>query len=82
MLLASGAIFLWESRFTLEKYQSIPIHCPKCGKKVAEYDGRATINIIAHCLKCQKRIVFHPDTFVTEAKKIPPRQCSSGCEFR
>lgn len=57
------------------------IYCPKCGRKVATWDGKSTINLIVHCKKCKKRIVYHVDTGNTEIKNIPPRTTSSGMTF-
>lgn len=57
------------------------IYCPRCGRKVATYDGRSTINVIANCKKCKERVVYHVDTGETEIKPIPPRNTSSGMTF-
>lgn len=57
------------------------IYCPRCGRKVANYDGRSSINVIVHCKKCKMRVVYHVDTDITEIKKIPPRNTSSGMTF-
>lgn len=57
------------------------IYCPRCGRKVATYDGRSTINVIANCKKCRKRVVYYVDTKKAEIKPIPPRNCSSGKTF-
>ena len=57
------------------------IYCPKCKRKVAEWDGRSTINVIENCRKCNKRVVYYVDSGKTEIKDIPPRQCSSGMRF-
>lgn len=57
------------------------IYCPKCKRRVAEYDGKATVNIITKCRNCNKRIVYHIDTGETEIKEVPPRTTSSGMEF-
>ena len=34
------------------------IYCPKCGRKVATWDGRSTNNISVKCKKCNKLIVY------------------------
>lgn len=57
------------------------IYCPSCGRRVSQYDGRSTINVIARCKKCRKRVVYHVDTGETEVKPIPPRTTSSGMTF-
>ena len=59
----------------------ITIYCPKCGRRVAAWDGRSSINVIANCKKCRKRVVFHVDTGRTEIKDIPLRVSSSGMSF-
>lgn len=57
------------------------IYCPRCGRRVGQWDGRSSINVVAKCKKCMKRVVYHIDTKETEIKNIPPRQCSSGIRF-
>ncbi len=57
------------------------INCPACGDKVATWDGRSSMNVIANCKKCRKRIVYHVDTGETDIKDIPPRSTSSGMQF-
>ena len=57
------------------------IYCPRCNRRVAQWDGRSSINVIANCRKCNKRIVYHVDTMETEVKDIPPRVSSSGMTF-
>ena len=57
------------------------VYCPICHRKVGEYDGRSCMNVVVHCRKCWKRIVYHIDTGETEVKKIPPRNCGSGMTF-
>ena len=57
------------------------IYCPNCGRKVATWDGRSTINVIANCVNCVRRVVYHVDTGTTEIKDIPPRVSSSGMRF-
>ena len=57
------------------------IYFPKCGRKVATWDGRSTINIVDNCKKCRKRVIYHVDTEKTEIKDMPPRETSSGTRF-
>ena len=54
------------------------IYCPKCGRKVATWDGRSSINVATNCKLCKKRVVFYVDTMKTELKDIPIRAGSSG----
>ena len=61
--------------------ESKTIYCPKCGCRVAEWDVRSTINVIATCRKCRKRVIFHVDEGKIEVKNIPPRVTSSGMTF-
>lgn len=66
-------------------YEELPkkerkIYCPRCGRKVATWDGKAKTNIDAKCRKCGKLIVFHPDTEEVERKDMPPR-VASGIRF-
>lgn len=57
------------------------IYCPRCGRKVAVWDGRSSMNISVSCQKCRKRVVYHVDTGNTELKKIVQRTTSSGMTF-
>lgn len=57
------------------------IYCPKCGRRVLTWDGKATIDIAVNCKKCWKRIVFHPSNQLVEIKDIPRRNKSSGKRF-
>lgn len=57
------------------------IYCPKCNRRVAEYDGRSSSNVIVNCKNCKKRIVYHVDNGETEIKPIPPRESASGMVF-
>ena len=57
------------------------IYCPKCGRKVATWDGRSKNNVSAKCSKCKKLVVY--DTEIKEVKlvDVPPRIASSGMRF-
>lgn len=57
------------------------IYCPRCGRKVAAYDGKSTIDKIADCKKCHKRVIYRVATGETELKDIPVRATSSGKTF-
>ena len=73
------AFLLQEKRLLMAEPKTI--YCPKCGRKVATWDGRSTINVIAHCVNCVRRVVYHVDNGTTEIKDIPPRVSSSGMTF-
>lgn len=57
------------------------IYCPRCGSKVATWDGKSTMNVMAKCNKCRKRIVYYVDTGEIDIKDIPARSTSSGMRF-
>lgn len=57
------------------------IYCPLCKRKVAHWDRKSKIDVICKCKKCNIRVVYHVANGVTEAKKIPPREQSSGLNF-
>lgn len=57
------------------------IYCPRCGRRVTEWDGKSTIHPMAKCKKCKKVVVYRIDTGKTEIKSIPLRNCSSGMTF-
>ena len=54
------------------------IYCPKCRRKVATYDGRATINKIAKCKKCDLQVIYDVARDETTVKPLPKRETSSG----
>ena len=56
--------------------------CPRCGRGVAHYDGKSSINVIADCRYCKKRVIYDVETGETKAKDIPQRNTSSGMTFR
>ena len=57
------------------------IYCPKCGRKVAIWDGRSTNNISVKCKKCNKLVVYDVENEKAEVKEIPQRTTSSGMRF-
>ena len=57
------------------------IYCPKCGRRVATWDGRSTINISVRCKKCDKLVVYDVENEKTIIKEIPKRTTSSGMRF-
>ena len=61
--------------------KSKTIYCPKCGRRVATWDGKTSINPIGHCTKCNKRVVFVVETQETIIKDVPIRATSSGKTF-
>jgi DNA-directed RNA polymerase subunit RPC12/RpoP len=62
--------------------EALTVYCPKCGRKVAKYDGRSTIDIVVNCRKCSKQIVYRVATKKIEIADIPMRKTSSGITFR
>lgn len=63
------------------EYESKPIKCPWCRRKVATYDGRTTMDIRAACRYCRKLVVYHVGNGTTEIKELPERTESSGKRF-
>ena len=57
------------------------IYCPKCGRKVATWDGRSTINHSCSCKNCNKLVVYCVETGEAKLKEMPKRHCSSGMRF-
>lgn len=54
------------------------IYCPKCGRKVATWDGKSTIDIQVKCNKCKKLVVYKIDSEKAIIKDLPERSQSSG----
>lgn len=63
------------------EYKPKTIYCPRCGRKVATWDGRSSMPVIGKCKKCSKRVVYYVDNGETEIKDIPQRNCSSGVTY-
>lgn len=57
------------------------IRCPKCSRKVGEWDEKATVTLKYHCWKCNKTVVFDPETKETTVKPAQIRSTSSGAIF-
>lgn len=57
------------------------IYCPRCGRKVATYDGRSKINPTAKCGKCKKLVVYNIEKDKAVLKEVPNRTQSSGMRF-
>ena len=57
------------------------IYCPRCGRKVATWDGRSTMNISVKCKKCKKLVIYNVKNEKVEIKNIPQRTTSSGMIF-
>ena len=57
------------------------MYCSKCKKRVGAWDGKSTIDVICKCTRCNKRIIYHVASGVTETKELPPRTSSSGVNF-
>ena len=58
--------------------KSKTIYCPRCRRKVATYDGRATINKIAKCKKGDGQVIYDVTRDETTVKPLPKRETSSG----
>ena len=73
-------LFVWEEmRLLMAELKTI--YCPKCGRKVATWDGRSTINILVKCKKCNKLVVYDVESEEVKIKAIPQRTTSSGMRF-
>lgn len=57
------------------------IYCPRCGRKVATYDGKSSMNLITRCKHCRKQVIYDIKTEETRIKPLPPRTTSSGVTF-
>ena len=73
------AFLLQEKRLLMAKPKTI--YCPKCGRKVATWDGCSTNNISVKCNKCKKLVVYDVENEKAEIKAIPQRTTSSGMRF-
>ena len=74
-----ACFFIAEKRLLMADPKTI--YCPKCGRKVATWDGRSKNNVLSKCSKCRKLVVY--DTEIKEVKlmEVPPRIASSGMRF-
>ena len=73
-------LFVWEE-MRLLMAEPKTIYCPKCGRKVATWDGRSTINILVKCKKCNKLVVYDVESEEVKIKAITQRTTSSGMRF-
>lgn len=58
------------------------IYCPKCFRKLGEYDGRTTINVAVICRNCRREIIYDVSSGATLSKRLEPRKTSSGVTFQ
>lgn len=54
------------------------IYCPTCGRKVFVWDGKSTIVKSAVCKKCEKLVVWDPESGNIRLNPIPARTQASG----
>ena len=73
------AFLLQEKRLLMSEPKTI--YCPKCGRKVATWDGRSKNNISVKCNKCNKLVVYDVESKEVKIKAIPQRTTSSGMRF-
>ena len=73
------AFLLQEKRLLMSEPKTI--YCPKCGRKVATWDGRSANNISVKCKKCSKLVVYDVENEKSEIKTIPQRTTSGGMRF-
>ena len=73
------AFLLQEKRLLMAEPKTI--YCPKCGRKVATWDGCSTNNISVKCKKCNKLVVYDVENEKVKIKEIPQRTTSSGMRF-
>lgn len=57
------------------------IYCPQCHRRVAEWDGKYSGNIIAGCRKCHKKVVYYTNTGITDIKPWEQRKTASGMTY-
>lgn len=58
------------------------IYCPMCHRRVAQWDGKSTINpVIGNCKNCNKRVVYDLISEELTVKNKPLRATSSGMRF-
>lgn len=58
------------------------IYCPMCHRRVAQWDGKSTINpVIGNCKNCNKRVVYNLISEEVTVKNKPIRATSSGLTF-
>ena len=74
-----ACFLLQEKRLLMTEPKTI--YCPKCGRKVATWDGRSKNNISVKCKKCNKLVVYDVESEEVKIKAIPQRTTSSGMRF-
>lgn len=59
------------------------IYCPKCGHKVADYDGKSDFDIKVKCKneKCRSFVVYDVENDETSIAKEPLRATGAGLRF-
>lgn len=58
------------------------IYCPMCHRRVAQWDGKSTINpVIGNCKNCNKKVIYNLISEEVTVKNKPIRATSSGMTF-
>ena len=65
----------------MKETKPVTVYCPKCGRRVGEYDGKSSINLIAKCKHCRKQVIYNIETKETILKPLPARTTSGGLTF-
>lgn len=70
-------------RENLVNYNSKEIHCPKCNKRLGNYDGKETDMKFYqfHCVNCNVRVLYDLKEEKTETRPSPFKITAHGLEY-
>ena len=63
------------------KLEHRKIYCEKCGRKVATWDRKSSMNIEVKCKHCKKLVIFRPSNGTVEMRSLPNRISASAVRF-
>lgn len=77
----AGAFLVCKFRKGIKDMAKRVIYCPLCGRRVMEYDSKATIPLRNICFHCHKEVIFNPETGKIKITKMPPRTTAGGMSY-
>lgn len=63
------------------KMGGLIVYCPGCGRRVFKTDTKFKMPLQAKCEKCNKLVLYDPESERIKLSDIPGRKTSSGKNF-
>lgn len=63
------------------KLEPRKIYCEQCGRQVATWDRKSSMNIEVRCKHCKKLVIFRPINGTVEMRGLPKSVSAGGKRF-